>query len=189
MNNEQAQPPQVSGIASEQIEPPQVSGIASEQAETPQASGIASEQAEIPKVSDIDAKISSLMEQLKISREENDKLKKEIEFLNAQVLDLKKKQEKEASSLIKDNDSLRAEVIELRKKQMRMEVTEESFHENDSKTKYFTGLDNYKVLFRLYKRVKPFLYNKNPAISPFEQLILTFLKLRLDLPFTYLSYR
>ncbi|XP_050515047.1 uncharacterized protein LOC126890236 [Diabrotica virgifera virgifera] len=45
----------------------------------------------------------------------------------------------------------------------------------------------YNVLSALYEDIGPLLSSKK-ALSPFQQLLLTFMKLRLNLPFKYISY-
>lgn len=71
----------------------------------------------------------------------------------------------------------------------RHELTKETFFENDSRTKYLTGLDNYETLYLLFDSVAPYLSNKSPALAPFSQLIITLMRLRLNLPISYLSDR
>lgn len=77
----------------------------------------------------------------------------------------------------------------LRKRLDILTFTKDSFLNNDSRTRYYTGLDSYKILFLIYEEVASFLYQRNPAIPPFNQLMLTFLKLRFNLPFKYLAER
>ena len=71
----------------------------SEQADRSQVSDTDAGQADAPQVSGTDVEVRSLMEQLRISREENDNLKKDIEFLKAEVLDLKKNKRKKLTDL------------------------------------------------------------------------------------------
>lgn len=77
----------------------------------------------------------------------------------------------------------------LRKRLDILTFTQDSFLNNNSRTRYYTGLHSYKTLFLIYEEVAPFLYQRNPALPPFSQLMLTFLKLRLNLPFKYLAER
>lgn len=125
------------------------------------------------------------MKKLKDSMEEVNSLKIKVDDSSKKVASLNEENYK----LKLDNDFSRAEVNNLKKKLKKIDVTAESFYNNDSKTKYYTGLDSHKTLFRLHNSIKSFLFNRNSKLTPFEQLILTFLKLRLNLPFTYLSYR
>lgn len=69
-------------------------------------------------------------------------------------------------------------------------LTQESFVGNNRKVKYFTGLDNYETLILLHDTAAPYLSNTSlTVLTTFQQLILTLMKLRLNLPFQYLSYR
>lgn len=68
-------------------------------------------------------------------------------------------------------------------------LTQDSFLNDDSRTRYFTGLHSFKSLFLIFEPVDPYVYDKTPAVSSFTQLMITFLKLRLNLPFKYLADR
>lgn len=71
-----------------------------------------------------------------------------------------------------------------------MHVNIEAFENNDAKTKYFTGLSHFKTLKVIYKAIEKNLPDcKLKQLNSFQILILTLLKLRLDLPFTYLGYK
>lgn len=72
-----------------------------------------------------------------------------------------------------------------------MEFWEDLFRGNDQRTLYYTGLPNSETLFIVCDTVKGFLLAKRSvcALSPFQQLIMTLTKLRLNLPFHDLSYR
>lgn len=91
--------------------------------------------------------------------------------------------------LIRQNLSLNSLNLELKTKIANLELSEETFYQNNKKTKYFTGLDNYETLMFLSKLVTPHLVTNNPAISPFNQFLLTLMKLRLNFPLNYLAYR
>ena len=72
----------------------------------------------------------------------------------------------------------------------KMELVMESFIGNDEKSKYFTGVHNYKTLILIHETIAPHLYTRsNKALSSFQQLLITLMKLRLNLPYKYLSYR
>lgn len=68
------------------------------------------------------------------------------------------------------------------------ELNENFFLGNNIKTKYFTGLHSYKLLFEIHKMIDPYLYVK-AKLSTFQQLILTLMKLRLNFEYNYLAYR
>lgn len=71
-----------------------------------------------------------------------------------------------------------------------IDLSEDCFKDDDTKTLYFTGLPKAGMLFLIHDYVASYLSSHpNKALSTFQQLILTFMKLRLNLPFKYLSYR
>lgn len=64
------------------------------------------------------------------------------------------------------------------------------FENNDKKTRFYTGLTTWKLLNAFFKLVEPFLpEHGNAKLSPFQMLVLTLMKLRLNLTFTDLGYR
>lgn len=66
----------------------------------------------------------------------------------------------------------------------------EGFACDDRKTKYFTGLSTYKMVFLIHETIASHLYiRSNVILSTFQQLILTLMKLRLNLSYKFLSYR
>lgn len=71
-----------------------------------------------------------------------------------------------------------------------MDINEDGFKNDDTKTCYFTGLPKAGMLFLIHDHVCSYLSSHpNKALSTFQQLLLTLMKLRLNLPFKYLSYR
>lgn len=61
---------------------------------------------------------------------------------------------------------------------------------NDSKTKYYTGLTNYKTFEIVAKCITPFMkIHGKSSLEPQEQILLTLVKLRLNLDFKDISYR
>ncbi|XP_051156348.1 uncharacterized protein LOC127278593 [Leptopilina boulardi] len=84
------------------------------------------------------------------------------------------------------NDSLR---LQMQSKLDVLLLTEAAFKDNDLKTKFFTGLDTSKILFAIHKSIEPYLLSNNAKLSTFQQLILTLMKLRLNLDFKYMATR
>ena len=83
-----------------------------------------------------------------------------------------------------------SQIYTLKAKQDILELNEESFKNNDSKTKYFTGFENAGMLFIMYDSISTSLSSHpNKSLTTFQQFLLTLMKLRLNLPFKYLSYR
>ncbi|KAL7298197.1 hypothetical protein TKK_0009192 [Trichogramma kaykai] len=71
------------------------------------------------------------------------------------------------------------------------EFSKDSFMGNDSRTLYYTGLPNTETLFIIHETVHSYLepIKNKCALSTFQQLILTLIKLRLNSPFTDLAER
>lgn len=90
---------------------------------------------------------------------------------------------------IKDLTESFAESLSLRREIREVTFSEESFQNNNAKTKYFTGLTSSKQFFYLYDRFAKYLYVTRPKLPPFQQMLITLLKLRLNLPITYLALR
>lgn len=78
---------------------------------------------------------------------------------------------------------------EIQKMLSDLTFAKESFNGDDAKTVYYTGLPSYKVLYWIETRIHPFLYMKNCRISPFQQIVLTLMKLRLNCDMHDLSDR
>ena len=92
--------------------------------------------------------------------------------------------------MFKKLDIASIEIKRIQKKLDDLQFTYESFIENDAKTKFFTGLPSYKLLFKVHDRVGPYLSTTvRSALSTFQQLIVTLMKLRFNHSFEYLSYR
>ncbi|XP_055858607.1 uncharacterized protein LOC129921018 [Episyrphus balteatus] len=82
-----------------------------------------------------------------------------------------------------------AKIAALQKQLENTKMGIESFRNDDVKTNYFTGLPLFLTLFTLYNAIEsniPFCLLKN--LNKFQVLILTLVKLRLNLPFKLLGY-
>lgn len=94
------------------------------------------------------------------------------------------------SKVFKELDFCNSKIYTLKTKLDMLDLSEESFKDEDTKTKYFTGFSNAKILFIIYDVVSPHIpSHHNNLLSKFQQLLLTLMKLRLNLPFKYISYR
>ncbi|XP_034039900.1 uncharacterized protein LOC117522576 isoform X2 [Thalassophryne amazonica] len=69
-----------------------------------------------------------------------------------------------------------------------VDLSEDSFRDNNEKTKVYTGLTTFTLLMAVFDLIRPTLEEKsNEALTPFQQLLLTLMKLRLSVPLHYLS--
>ncbi|XP_018577280.1 uncharacterized protein LOC108915667 [Anoplophora glabripennis] len=81
------------------------------------------------------------------------------------------------------------ERIQLLQKELNiLDISEEFFVNNDDKTFYFTGFPKTEMMMIIFKNISNFLLVKS-VLSPFKQFLLTLMKLRINLPFKYLSYK
>lgn len=68
-------------------------------------------------------------------------------------------------------------------------LNQETFKGNDMKTSYFTGFPTAHLLFLVFSTLEPHLpQHHNSALSKFHQFLLTMMRLRLNLPYKYLSF-
>ena len=68
--------------------------------------------------------------------------------------------------------------------------TKKWFKENDEKVLFYTGLANFKVLQTAFDFLFAVVGEKNRAVlSPFQEMVLTLMRLRLNLTINDLSYR
>ena len=92
--------------------------------------------------------------------------------------------------LEKDN---RCHVKERKIMEERLQETlldEESFRENDDKVLFYTGLTNWRILFVVFTFVQSHIAaSRHTSLSPFQQLLLTLMRLRLSLSVQDLGYR
>lgn len=68
------------------------------------------------------------------------------------------------------------------------EITEHYLKNDDAKTRYFTGLDSFSKFQILFKFISPYI-SVQTKVTAFQQLLLTLMKLRLNLDFKDLAYR
>lgn len=89
-----------------------------------------------------------------------------------------------------DNSS-RTEEMEEKEKRLRLSALDEnSFRDNDEKVRFYTGLTNWSILHTLYTYVQPYLHEGSRTfLSPFQQMMLTLMRLRLSLSGQDLAYR
>lgn len=90
-------------------------------------------------------------------------------------------------SLEDECQALRSENMYLKDKINKISFDEASLCNNDEKVKTLTGLQTYSHLITIFGFVSSFLRPKSD-LSPFQQLLLTLLRLRMNLSFEFLAY-
>lgn len=102
---------------------------------------------------------------------------------SAQVTDASVNFEDALKALKKENQALRESVE-------RMSLSESSLRNDAEKVKFYTGLPNFFVLETVMWLLAPHMEGmKNVKLSKFQQLLLTLMRLRLDLRNQDLAYR
>ncbi|KAF3698388.1 THAP domain-containing protein 11 [Channa argus] len=86
----------------------------------------------------------------------------------------------EIDYLLEENRRLSQDLDELK-------MTEQFLKEDDVKVKYYTGLPGHATFQVLLGHVKPFLPQLQ-ELTPFQMILLTFMRLRLDLPLQHISH-
>lgn len=80
-------------------------------------------------------------------------------------------------------------IVEIEKRLANLTFERESFFQDDRRTKYYTGLPSYKILYWLEGLVAPYLYRQSSKCSTFQQLVLALMKLRINSDLEDLSDR
>ena len=104
--------------------------------------------------------------------------------------------ESKADKLAKNVEELQSELEKLKQehaeyiKELKDEFAwnEAYFENSDKKVLYYTGLSTWELLHKLYLYIKPHL-KMHSVLSPFQQLLVTLMRLRLNLCGQDLGYR
>lgn len=100
----------------------------------------------------------------------------------AQECELCTSQREVINSLLEENRQLKKELEERR-------MNENFLSGDDNRVKYYTGLPSYVMFQTLLLSLTPYLsQGKLKKLSPFQLVLLTLMRLRLDLPIQHLSY-
>ena len=87
-------------------------------------------------------------------------------------------------------NNMTLELSDLKQKLMETDLKEESFRNSDEKTKFYTGVPNFLILQQILDICSPFIYTGTiNALSQFQELLLTLMRLRLNLCLDDLAYR
>ena len=89
-------------------------------------------------------------------------------------------------SLVDDCQSLRKEVAAFKESNRHML---ESALEDETKVKFYTGLPSFAVLMTIVNLIVPHLKQYKVNLTPFQMIVLTLMRLRLNLPIQDLAYR
>ncbi|XP_047444432.1 uncharacterized protein LOC125010113 [Mugil cephalus] len=87
----------------------------------------------------------------------------------------------EVNRLLEENRELRRELDELR-------ISDDFFGEDDEKVKYYTGLPNLVTFMTLFNFLLPLMSTQNKVLTPFQIFLITFMRLRLNLPAEHLAH-
>ena len=93
--------------------------------------------------------------------------------------------EGELEKVKRDNCALTKDLLSHRSE---VKMTEECFRNNDKLVLYYTGLNTWELLYALFLYVKPHLMTRS-SLSTFQQLLLTLVRLRLNLQLVDLGFR
>ena len=94
------------------------------------------------------------------------------------------------NAVLSDNAKLKEEVHDLKARLKRSEFDEDAFRGDDEKVSFYTGLPTWYILTTLLSFISHHLQQSSrAALTPFQQLLLTLMKLRLNLPTKDLSIR
>lgn len=88
-------------------------------------------------------------------------------------------------------EELESEINRLRVELGKYKLDMDEFVGNDEKTLHFTGLPNWQLLFSLHEYVKEYLESgsSTSVLNPFQKLILTIMRMKLNLYGKDLAYR
>ncbi len=89
---------------------------------------------------------------------------------------------------VKSEHFLKKEVARLKKEVDNLVYNEKSFTENNEKVVFCTGLSTWELFHVLFQYIKPKL-KQYSVLTPFQQLMITTMRLRLGLSDQDLAYR
>ncbi|XP_022807222.1 uncharacterized protein LOC111344272 [Stylophora pistillata] len=86
--------------------------------------------------------------------------------------------------------NLQCELSELKQKLLDAQLNMETFQNNNEKTQFYTGLPNFFMLIQVYHLVLPYIKSTSTnALTPFQELLLVLIRVRLNVPLQDLAYR
>ena len=66
---------------------------------------------------------------------------------------------------------------------------ESDFRNNDKKVNFYTGLPSFEMLNIVFRQIEHFVARKSQLLTPFQEFVLTLMKLKLNMPLEDLAYR
>ena len=87
-------------------------------------------------------------------------------------------------------NNLTSEIAQTKSQLAKQEMSEHFFKFDDDKVRFYTGLQTYQILMLIFSFIEPYIsVSARSALTPFQQVIMTLMKLRLNLPVQDLAYR
>ncbi|KAJ8930177.1 hypothetical protein NQ314_017041 [Rhamnusium bicolor] len=105
-----------------------------------------------------------------------------------QPMDVEELQEVSVESLQLALQNANKEIYSLREEISKFKLNEKYLKSNEKSVLYYTGFPEYIYVHNIFQIVEPYLLDHS-ALSKFQQLLMTLIKLRLDLQFTDLANR
>lgn len=82
------------------------------------------------------------------------------------------------------------ELNELKIQLLNVKISEQSFRDNDEKTKFYTGIPSFVFLINVLNIVAPYVkHTSTNALSQFQEFLITLMKMKLNIPLQDLAYR
>ncbi|CAN7976387.1 unnamed protein product [Ixodes persulcatus] len=99
-------------------------------------------------------------------------------------------QMKDIARLEEENCRLLSDLCSARASLNKQKFEEDAFRNNDDLVNFYTGLPNSTVLFAIYELLQPHVsHNAHNCLSKFQEMILFFMRLRMNVPLQDLAYR
>lgn len=99
-------------------------------------------------------------------------------------------QMKDIARLEEENRRLLSDLRSARASLSKQKFEEDAFRNNDDLVNFYTGLPNSTVLFAIYELLQPHVsHNAHNCLSKFQEMILFFIRLRMNVPLQDLAYR
>uniref|UniRef100_A0A8C6SS40 Transposase n=1 Tax=Neogobius melanostomus TaxID=47308 RepID=A0A8C6SS40_9GOBI len=89
---------------------------------------------------------------------------------------------------LKEIAHLQEENRKLKEELSKKKLDDEFLKDNDSKVKFYTGLPSFALLMGVLMQIRPSLPNTDRKISHFQMLLLTLMRLRLNLPLEHIAH-